>query len=468
VAYKLIAIPATLRDSLRILGGHSLSLPSGQQERSSVKLRRSLAVAAAVAVVTPVALFAATPALAAGTPTAQTQNQPTYAELVKAATDTKKAYEEAVTAEEEGRKKLEATLASLDSDTHPLKAATITANKAAKDAADARTAAEQAVADAQAALEAAESDTGKAEAQKALETAEADLTKAVEAKGKADATAEAAQTALDDARVAAVREYSTLEDTLDKALEAKDAAAAALAAAKECVRENGLTSLAVGLPSKVVAGTTVDFTLRVTNGTARTLTVDPLVFFHVEGEQAGTKSQLAVEWSNGSGWQPLPGDGSVHIAHIDVMKPGERSDVKLRMKVGSEARAADAFALFAGDASDAYNPCVLGPMKRYDFALLPAGSEPGTVDEAEPGRPDENDDKRPDTAKPGTGGTNTGTSTQGGTSQQAVTTGTGTGGSLAATGASSTTTLALTSALTAALGAGALFAVRRRKATDHA
>ncbi|MYR45104.1 LPXTG cell wall anchor domain-containing protein [Streptomyces sp. SID5910] len=431
-------------------------------------------MAAAVAVVTPVALFAATPALAAGTPTAQTQNQPTYAELVKAATDTKKAYDEAVTAEEEGRKKVDATLESLNSDTHPLKAAAVTAKKAAKDAADARTAAEQAVSDAEDALDAAADDTERAEAQKALETAEAELAKAVEAQQKADTAAEAAQTALGDARVAAVREYGVVKDTLDKALKAKEAAEAALAAAKECVRENGLTSLVVGLPSKVVAGSTVDFTLRVTNGTTRTLSVDPLAFFHVVGEGADVKSQLAVEWSNGSGWQALPSDGPTHIAHIDVMKPGERSDVNLRMKVGPEAPAADAFALLAGDASDAYNPCVLGPMKRYDFALLPAGSEPGTVDEAQPGRPDEDDDKRPDTAKPGTdtgagtGTTGAGTSAQGGTSEQTVTTTTAESGSLAATGASSTTTLALTSALTAALGAGAFFTARRRKTADNA
>ncbi|MEU9588199.1 hypothetical protein AB0D84_00520 [Streptomyces sp. NPDC048193] len=440
-----------------------------------MKLRRSLSVAAAVAVVTPVALFAATPALAAGTPTAQTQNQPTYAELTKAAADAETAYEKAVTAEAEGRKTVEATLASLDSDTHPLKAATIAADKAAKEAADAKAAAEQAVKDAEAGLEAAESETDKAEAQKVLDNAESDLTKAVAAQQKADATAEAARTALDDARVAAVRDYGVLKDALGKALKAKDAAEAALAAAKECVRENGLTSLAVGLPSEVVAGTTVDFTLRVTNGTARTLTVDPLVFFHAEGERANAESRLEVEWSNGSGWQPLPGDGSVHIAHIDVMKPGEHSDVKLRMKVDSEAGAADAFALFAGDASDAYNPCVLGPMKRYDFELLPAGSEPGTVDEAEPGRPDENDDERPATTKPGTGtgtGTGTGVSAQGGAPGQQVTTGTGTStststtGSLATTGTSSTKTLALTSALTVALGAGAVFAARRRRATD--
>ncbi|MER5990263.1 hypothetical protein [Streptomyces viridosporus] len=434
-----------------------------------MKLCRSLAVAAAVAVTAPVALFTAGPALAAGTPAAQTQHQPTYAELEKAAADAEKAYEKAVAAEAEGRKKLEATLDSLDSDTHPLKAATITADRVAKEAAGVEDATEKAVADAEAALEAAGSDTEKAEAQQALDAAEADLAKAVEARQQADAAAKAARTALDDARVAAVREYGVVKDTLEKARETKEAAEAALATAEECVRENGLTSLAVGLPSEVVAGTTVDFTLRVTNGTRRTLAVDPLVFFHADSEGRGEKNPLEVQWSNGSGWWTLNGSEPEHIARIDTMKPGEQSEVKLRMKVDSAARAADAFALFAGDASDAYRPCVLGPMKRYDFTLLPAGSKPGPVDEAEPGRPGEDDDKRPVTAEPGKGtGAGTGPSAQGGASRQAAT-GTGAGGSLAATGTSSAMApLALTSAVTVALGAGTVLTLRRRKAADNA
>ncbi|WP_253266104.1 hypothetical protein [Streptomyces sp. 6-11-2] len=433
-----------------------------------MKFCRSLAVAVAVAASTHVVLFAATPALAAGTSAAQTQSRPTYAELVKAATDAQKAYEEAVIAKEEGQKKVKAALDSLDSDTHPLKAATIATDKVAKEAAGAKEAAEKAVADAEAKLEAALSETEKAEAQQALEAAKGDLAKAVEAKQEADAAAKEAHTALDDARVAAVREYSLVQDAPKKALEVKKAAEEALATAKECVREDGLTSLAVGLPSKVVAGTSVDFTLRVTNGTERTLTVDPLVFFHVAGEPRGEKSHVEVEWSNGAGWQALNGDDPEYIAHIDTMKPGEQSDVKLRMKVDSAAQAADAFALLAGDASDAYNPCVLGPMKRYDFELLPAGSKTGPADEAEPGRPGEDDDKRPDAAKPGT---DAGPSAQGGASQQAVrvtATDTDADGSLAATGTSSAMApLALASAVTVALGAGAVFAVRRRKAADN-
>ncbi|MGC9500796.1 hypothetical protein [Streptomyces sp. WG7] len=440
-----------------------------------MKLRRCLAVAAAVAVTTPVALFTAAPALAAGKPAAQIQNQPTYTELEKAAADARKAYEDAVAAKEKGLKDLKATLDSLGSDTHPLKAATITAAKAAKDAAAARTTAEQAVADAEAALEAAGNDTDRAAARKALETAEADLVAAVKAQQEADITAEEANTALSDARVAATREYGLLTAALDKASTARETAEKALEAARKCIRENGLTSLVTGLPSEVVAGTTVGFTLRVTNGTERTLTVDPLVFVHATGEHSGGKNPLEVKWSTGSDWQALTGDGPEHIGPVGTLKPGGRSDVRLRMRIDSAARATDALALFASDASDAYKPCVHGPMKRYEFKILPAGSKPGAVDEATPGRPGGNDDKRPDTAAPGTG-TGTGPSAQGGAPQQpaqtqaqAQATGADTAGNLAKTGTSSAMApLAVTSAVAVALGAGTVFAIRRRKAAANA
>jgi colicin import membrane protein len=420
-------------------------------------------VAVAVAMAAPVALFSAAPAFAGAASAGQTQNQPTYAELVKAADDAKKAYDLAVVAEAEGREKVEATLKALDSDTHPLKAAVLDADKAAKEAASAKAAAEKAVAEAEDKLEAARTDAEKAEAQRVLDTAKGDLAQAVTAQQAADAAAQKAHTALDDARVAAVREYSLLQQALDKAEAAKEAADKALAAAKECVRETGLTSLATGLPSKVAAGTTVDFTLKVTNGTTRSLTVDPLVSFHVAGEGAGAKSVLGVEWSDGTGWHALSGQGAEHIAHVDVMEPGEHSEVKLRMKVGSTATAADALALFASDASDPYRPCVLGPMKRYDFEVVPAGSTTGPGGAAEPGQPEDEDDTRPGTATPGQG---SGPSPQGGAPRQvtpaaaAVSDGTG---SLAATGSSSATVpVALAGAGAVVLGAAAVAAARRR------
>ncbi|MFC7304439.1 LPXTG cell wall anchor domain-containing protein [Streptomyces monticola] len=421
-----------------------------------MKLRRTLTVAVAAAVATPLALTAAAPAVAA---TARIQDQPTYAELEKAAADADKAYKKAAAAEEQGRKDVEAEMAALDSDTHPLKAASLAADKAAKEAAEARTAAEQAVTDAEAALEAATTEAEKAAAQKALDEAEAARDKAVEAEREAKEKAKAARTALDDARVAALRKYNLVKEARKKALAAKEAADTALAEAKKCVRENGLTSRAVGLPSKVVAGTTVDFTLRVTNGTERTVSVDPLVFVNAQG---GQQELLKTQWYDGSGWQTLKGDEPEHLDRIETMKPDARTDLKLRLKVAAKAKSGDALALFAADAFDAYKPCVLGVMARYDFKLLPAGSKPGDVDDAEPGKPAENDDQRPGAAKPGSG-----TSAQGGSSKQPAAAGAEAEGDLATTGSSGVTPIALAGAAAVALGAGAVFVVRRRKATDN-
>jgi hypothetical protein len=418
-----------------------------------VTLRRTLAVAVAAAVTTPVALIAATPAFADAKPPAQTENRPTYAELKEAADDAQQAYEEAVATEQKELQDVEAT----GSDTYPLKAAWLAAEKAAQEAAAAETAAEKAVADAEAELEEAESEADRAEARKALDLAEAKLAKAVRAVEKADAEAEAANTAWHDARVQEVREYDVAKKALAAATKAEEAAAEALAAAEECVREPGLTTLAHGLPSKIVAGSTVDFTLRVTNGTDRTLNVDPLVLFHEHEYHS-----LRTQWFDGSSWQALTDQGSQYLNTVESMQPGSHSDVKMRLAVDSKAGQADALALLAGDASGVYNPCVRGPMKRYDFQVLPADSEPGEVDDAEPGEPDKGDDKRPDTAQPDS--SKEGTSVQGGSSEEEEE---ATDGKLATTGTSSAPgSIALASTAAVALGAGAIFVVRRRRA-DH-
>lgn len=425
-----------------------------------MKLRRTLVVAVAAAVTAPVALIAATPAFADATPAAQRETRPTYAELKQAAADAQKAYDQAVAAEKQELQEVKAT----HSDTYPPKAAWLAADKAAKKAATAKADAEKAVADARTTLEESESEADRAEAQKALEEARAELARATKAKEKADAEAEAANTAWVDARVEEWRELGVAQKALEAATKAKEAADEALAAAEECVRETGLTTLANGLPSEVVAGSTVDFTLRVTNGTGRTLSVDPLVFFHDDDTQ---HDSLKAQWFDGSGWQTLAGAGPEHINRIESMKPGSHSDVKMRLEVGSKAGKADAFALFAGDASDEYNPCVSGPMKRYDFQIMPAGSEPGEVDDAGPGEPEKGDDKRPDTAQPDS---ETDTSVQGGTSAQGGTSeeeAAAADGELATTGTSSAPgPIVLASAAAVALGAGAVFVARRRTA-DH-
>ncbi|MFF8787015.1 hypothetical protein [Streptomyces sp. NPDC015125] len=425
-----------------------------------MNLRRTLATAVAVAAVTaPAVLLPAGSVFAAPKAPAQTQQKPTYAELKKAADDAKKAYEDAVAAEKAGREKIKATMDALDQDSHPLKAATLAADKAAKAADADKTAADKAVTEAKAALGEAKDEAEKVKAQEALGAAEADARTAAEAKANADTKRKAARDAWDDARVAAFREWNKVLNASAEARKTKEAADKALAAAGDCVRVPGLTVLANRLPSKMVAGTTVDFSFTVANATDRTLNVDPLVFFRLVAKNQ-EQHFLKVQWADGAGWQELAPEGSNHVAPVKDMKPGARTEVKMRMALEAGAPATDAFALFAGDASDAYNPCVLGPMKRYDFKVLPAGSKPGTVGEAKPGKVEDKDRPKP---KPKSAAqTDSVASADSTASAQPASA--GTGGSLAATGASpAVPQLALAGGAAALLGTGAVFAVRRRR-----
>ncbi|MEU2868123.1 LAETG motif-containing sortase-dependent surface protein [Streptomyces olivoreticuli] len=425
-----------------------------------MNLRRTLATAVAAAVTAPAVLLSAGSAWADAKPPVQTQQKPTYAELQKAADDADQAYKDAVAAKAAAREKLDTALAALGQDSHPLKAALLAADKVAKAADADKTAADKTVTDAKAKLGAAKDEAEKATAQKALEVAEAAAKEAAGAKATADAKSKTAWDAWNDARKAATQEYSKVQDAPATALKAKEAADKALATAKECVRVSGLTVLANGLPSKAVAGTTVDFSFTVANGTDRTLNVDPLVLFRLDAKNQD-QHFMKVQWSDGSDWKELDRERSYHIASVKDMKPGARTDVKMRMTIAAGAPADKAMALFAGDASDQYNPCVLGPMKRYDFQVLPAGSKPGKVDEAKPGKVEDKDRPKP------------GPSAQGGTSAKPAPATTGDAsakpvpaaaeGNLAKTGSSSAMPqLALAGGAAVLLGAGAVFVVRRR------
>lgn len=423
-----------------------------------MNLRRTLATAAVAAVTAPAVLLSASTAFADTKTPAQTQQKPAYAELKKAADDAKKAYEDAVAAEKAGREKINATMEALDQDSHPLKAAYLAADKAAKAAAADKTAADKAVTDARAALDEAKDEEGKAKAQEALSAAEAEAKTAAGAKANADAQRKVAGDAWNDAQVAALREWNKVLNASAEARKAKDAADKALAAAAGCVRVPGLTVLANRLPSKVVAGTTVDFSFTVANATDRTLDVDPLVFFQLNAK-VQEQHFMKVQWADGSGWRALDlTEGPSHIASVKGMKPGARTEVKMRMTLEKEAPAIDAWALLAGDASDAYNPCVHGPMNRYVFKVLPAGSKPGTVGEAKPGKVEDKDRPKPKPAA------QTGSSSSAGSTASAQPASAVTGGSLATTGASpAVPQLALVGGGAVLLGTGAVFAVRRHR-----
>ncbi|MGW1883571.1 LAETG motif-containing sortase-dependent surface protein [Streptomyces sp. NPDC001970] len=431
-----------------------------------MKIRRTLATAVVAAVTTPVVLLSVTPAFADAKPSAASQAQrqaaedkPSIEELEKAAAEAQKAYDDAVAAQKVARAVVEAAL----SDDAPLTVAAEAAEKEAADAATAKQNADQALADAQAAL-AALPETATAEEKAAAEMAVADAetaaVAAAAAKTAADEKATTARQVADDARVAAAKEYSKAQKAVEEALKAKEAADKALADAKEeaeegedCVFESKLTTVVTGLPSKIVAGSTTDFSLRVTNGTDKTLDeVFPFVYFHAtdKGGYNVIDDAFHLQWSTAAAptWKNVEEDGG-YAGSVSPLKAGAHADVKLRLKVDATAPAGEGLAFVAGDYVNDDESCGGNDFTEYAFELLAAGTDAGDVDDAEPGK---TTPQTPDN-KP-----------QGVTSTTPVNSGT-----LADTGSSSALPqLAAAAGAAVALGAGAVFVVRRRKAGSAA
>ncbi|MFI6084954.1 peptidase [Streptomyces sp. NPDC051217] len=429
-----------------------------------------LATAVVAAVTTPVILLSVTPALAdvkssvaSGTQQRGTQDKPSIEELEKAAEKARKAYEAAEAAHQAARVVLEAAL----SDDAPLAVAAKAAKKEAAEAATAKENADKALADAKAALAALpETATAeeKAAAEKAVTDAETAAVSAAGAKTAADSKATAAGTARDDARVAAAREYDKVQNALKEALKEKEAADKALADAKDeagepdepsCVPEGKLTTVVKGLPSKLVAGATTDFSVRVTNGTKKSMDkVSPSVNFHAtdKGGYNVIDDAFHLQWSTAASpaWKNV---GEDHKAGtISPLKAGAHTDVKLRLKIDAKAPAGYGLAFVSGDYVNWDESCGGNFSTEYAFDLLPSGS--AVDDEVDDAKPGETTPPTPDN-KP-----------QGGTSTTPENSGDD-DGSLASTGSSSALPQVAAAAGGAlALGAAALFTVRRRRSNS--
>lgn len=429
-----------------------------------MKIRRILATAVAAAVTTPVVFLSAAPAFADNKPAApaQTQDQkPTIEQLRKAVSDAQKAYDIAAIAEDAAQVEVRETLDALSKADHPLQVARAEAKKAAEAAATAKTEADTKLAEAEAALAALPEGSDKTEAEKAVAEAKTAAEAAATAKTAADTKYTDAGTAIDDARVAAARKVGIAQKAEKDAKAALDAAKKALADAEaeegeepgeECVPEAKFTTVVHGLPEKVVAGTTVNFTLRVTNGTDKKMDeVYPYAAVHAFDEK-GIKEldkYLDLEWSTAANpkWQDVDLGESLFVGALNAKSS---TDVKLRLTLDAKTPAGQGAAFVAGDYWNSDESCGGTPdLEYYEFAILAKGSNPGKVDDAK--------------GKPG----NSNTTGQGGTSTTPVNGGTtgSTNGSLAKTGSNDAVPqIALAGAAAVALGAGAMFVVRRRKA----
>ncbi|WP_405502025.1 LAETG motif-containing sortase-dependent surface protein [Streptomyces anulatus] len=434
-----------------------------------MKIRRALATAVAAAVTAPAVLLSVTPAFADTKPAAQTQekqSKPSIKDLEKAAAAAQKAYEEAVKARDEAQITVRKAFEELSKDSHPLVAAANAAKQAAKDAGTAKDTADQAVIDAKAAVDALREDATeeqKTAAATALSEAEATAATAATAKTAADTKAAETDDAVQDARVAAARAASVADRALDDALAAKIAADAALAQAKkeaeeegeDCEPENDLTAEVTGLPTKLVAGTTTAFSVRVTNGSDRPM--DEVIAY--VGVHATDKSGLKdtgkffrLQWSSESSpkWKNVKDD---YIDAVGALKPGARTDLKMRLTLDKATPAGNGVAFIAADFYNEDGSCGGTPgADMYEFDVKAAGSKPGKTEDAKP--------KPAKTTKPGGNGH---------TPQGSASATPATNGNLAATGSSSaTTSIALAGGAAVVLGAAAVFVVRRRKAGSDA
>ncbi|WP_405661994.1 LPXTG cell wall anchor domain-containing protein [Streptomyces sp. NBC_01166] len=430
-----------------------------------MKIRQILATAVAAAVTTPALLLSVTPAFADDKPAARTQEKPSVAELEKAAAAAQTAYDDALAAESASKAALDEAL----SDTAPLVVAAKAAETAAAAAGTAKTDADQALVKAKAEFEELSetaTDAEKLAATTKLAEAETAAEVAAEAKDAAEAEVVKARTALAVDQSEARQKLREAKKATEAALADKTAADAALAKAKEeeaeggedggeddtCVPEPKLATVVTGLPSTVVAGTKVNFKLRVTNGTDKTMDeVFPFVYAHAT-DRSGLNDLdhlVHLQWSTASSSKWKNVDNENYIEKISPLKAGAHADIKLRLTVDASAPAGNGVTFVAGDYWNDNGTCGGSPdLEGYEFMIAAAGSKPGKVDDAKPGATKPNtSDLKPQSA---------------GSASPA-------GGSLAATGSSSATSqLALASGAALAIGAGAVFVVRRRKAGSHA
>ncbi|MFD3516386.1 LPXTG cell wall anchor domain-containing protein [Streptomyces sp. NPDC058657] len=473
-----------------------------------MKIRRTLATAVAAAVTTPVLLLSATAAFAADTvPAGQVQDQkpkPTPAELealAKAVTEAKAAYDAAVTAHAAARKAPEDMLKA-DS---PERKALDKLRAEAK-------AADTAATEADAALKKAKEDLAKlpegtpeaevTKAKEAVQTAQDKYTAAAAARSDAYRTVSFSEGAFGKAHaqlIAAIgpaAEWETkTKKTYDDAVKAYDKAKAEAGTpdptkppvdptkppvdptkppvdptkppvdptkppvdpteppVDDCKIEAKLSTTLVGLPGKVVAGSTVDFTLRVTNGTDKKIDeVKPFaVVYGADKNDFNDISgmlHLQAAAAGSSDWKDVK--EAEYAGTVTNLAAGKSADLKLRLTVDKKAPAAEGIAFAAGDYYNENGSCGSNELTEYQFSILAAGSNPGKVPDSKP--------------TPVTDKTNVPVP-QGNANTTPVTTD---AGNLAATGSSGTTQIALAAGAAIVLGAGAVFVVRRRKASQQA
>ncbi|NUO44187.1 MAG: LPXTG cell wall anchor domain-containing protein [Streptomyces sp.] len=212
-----------------------------------------------------------------------------------------------------------------------------------------------------------------------------------------------------------------------------------------------------GLPGKIVAGDGFhNFKLVVTNESGTT--VDGVAFYaeieNYEMDEAKFLSPYVdLEFKNpetGS-WDRIGNDewAGDYFFFVDELKAGKSQSVNLRVSIDAKAPAGDAYSFGSGAYLDNVDgqDCIAEGWAQYDFSVLKAGSENPNPGDATP-----SDNGSKDSVK----------KPQGDVSELPT-------GNLAETGSSSALpTIGLVGGVAIVAGAGAVFAVRRRKAGAQA
>ncbi|MGW1008594.1 peptidase [Streptomyces termitum] len=433
-----------------------------------MKIRRILATAVAAAVTTPVVFLSAAPAFAetqkpaAGS--SAEQDDPAHGRLVAAVERAEKKLKSL-------REQREQVLEDLKNDNigkdvveeeAAAKKALAEAETAVTDTADALKAAQ----DALALVEADPEATPEAKELAAALVAAAG-TKAQEAVAARTAAAERRDKAVDawhDARVALARKASLLADDIAKAEKALAAAEAALkkyeeeeGSWEEC--EDGGLAVSLTGPRSVTAGTSAVFSLTVENTAKKDLeAVHAYVFSGILPNSAKDLEELeeddvekivrhtTVEWSSTAHpkWTKLPALG-LDAVELGALSKGGKADAKLRLTVAKGAPAGVGVLSAAGEYDVVDGGCGYTEDEDAYFDVVRAKPAGKPAPEAKPstGTPAPVD--------------HTG---QGGSSSVPLT-----GGQLAATGAGDALPgIGAAAGAAVVLGAGAVFAARRRKA----
>ncbi|MFF5391358.1 peptidase [Streptomyces sp. NPDC013012] len=438
-----------------------------------MKIRRILATAVAAAVTTPLVLLSAAPAFADTEPSSASPQKPaagkdakppTHKELQDAVTEAQRVYDSVTTRLDKAR----ATRQAFEKADHPLVVAMRAAHDAVREAGAALDTAEKAFAEAEREQRELSEDATpeqKAAAATAVELAKKSLDEAEAVHGAADAESERAtgefSDARDDADSALRRALKDHERAAQELAEAKAALEAFEAIGQECA-ESEAVEVVLGGPKKVTAGTSAVFSLRVSNTSKKTLDeVEAYAFAaalpdSIE-EEDFFKEYITVEWSSADvlEWTPVTEDKDA--IEVGKLVKGGHYDVKLRLTVDPETPAGPGVVFAIGAYENEDRSCGIGQEPATaQFDILAAKGD----------KPKPKPTPSPSTTTPApvpTTGT-TGTTQQGGSSSTPVT-----NGSLAATGSNDALPMiGLAAAGAVALGAGAVFVARRRKAGSQA